>query len=318
VRLGYTKGLALNKHRVSTEDKDLLRLYLADIGRYPLLTRNDEVHLAQQIEAGNAARDALHDGADLTPAKERALHRSVRSGDEAQQAFVQANLRLVVSIARRYQSSGVDLLDLIQEGNFGLMRAVEKFDWRLGFKFSTYATWWIRQAIARGIPNNDRIIRVPRYVAQMLGRMQQTRFALASSLGRPATVAELSTALDVSEDKLAELLLFDAEPASLSERLNGMTVADTIADLLVESPFEAAARASMPAAIAKLVALLDERERMVITLRFGLEGEEPRTLTEVGAKLGLTAERIRQIEGRALARLRSAARNAGARELLTA
>jgi RNA polymerase sigma factor (sigma-70 family) len=312
------KDIALNTHRGSTEDKDLLRVYLADIGRYPLLTRDQEIRLAQAIEEGNAARDALCNRADLAPTEERALQRSVRRGDEAQQAFVQANLRLVVSIARRYQASGVDFLDLIQEGNFGLMRAVEKFDWRLGFKFSTYATWWIRQAIARGIPNNDRIIRVPKHAGQMLTRMQQARFALTSRLGRPATIAELSTELAISEDKLAELLLFEAEPASIYERLNGTTLADTIADPFVESPAEAAARATMPAAIAKLMAPLDDRERTVLTLRFGLEGEEPRTLSEVGAKLGLTAERIRQIEGRALARLRLASDNAGVRELLTA
>jgi RNA polymerase sigma factor (sigma-70 family) len=317
--LAYSKDVALNNHRVSTEDKDLLRLYFADIGRYPLLTRDDEVCLARQIEEGNAARKALHDRRALTPAEERELQHSIRLGTEAQEAFVQANLRLVVSIARRYRSPEVDLLDLIQEGNFGLMRAVEKYNWRMGFKFSTYATWWIRQSIARGIACSDRTIRIPRYVGQRLARMQQAHFGLASRLGRSATIAELSAELGLSEDKVAELLVLDVEPASLSEHVGaGAVLADTIADPLVESPSEAAARAAMPAAVAKILAPLNERERMVITLRFGLDGEEPRTLAEVGAKLGLTAERIRQIEGRAIAGLRSASNVGSARDLLTA
>ena len=161
------------KERVERDEEDLVRLYLTDIGQYPLLTKDDEVRLAQQIEAGNTAREELDAGGKkLTPAKKRELRRCARHGDEAQRTFVQSNLRLVVSIAKKYQASGLPLLDLIQEGNLGLMHAVEKFDWRKGFKFSTYATWWIRQAITRGIANTGRTIRLPVHAGDTLARLQ--------------------------------------------------------------------------------------------------------------------------------------------------
>src|SRR5258706_5038465 len=152
------KRNSVAKERVEREEEDLVRLYLTDIGQYPLLTKDDEVRLAQQIEKGNASREQLTAAKGLTPAKKRELRRGIRHGEDAQQTFVQSNLRLVVSIAKKYQASGLPLLDLIQEGNLGLMHAVEKFDWRKGFKFSTYATWWIRQAITRGIANTGRTI----------------------------------------------------------------------------------------------------------------------------------------------------------------
>ena len=180
------------KERIERDEEDLVRLYLTDIGQYPLLTKDDEVRLAQLIEKGNAAREQLNTAKGLTPAKKRELRRGARHGDDAQQTFVQSNLRLVVSIAKKYQASGLPLLDLIQEGNLGLMHAVEKFDWRKGFKFSTYATWWIRQAITRGIANTGRTIRLPVHAGDTLARLQKARSRLELKLGRPATLAELA------------------------------------------------------------------------------------------------------------------------------
>ncbi len=201
------------KERVERDEEDLVRLYLTDIGQYPLLTKDDEVRLAQAIEAGNAARAELEAGATtLTPARKRELRRAVRDGEDAERTFVQSNLRLVVSIAKKYQASGLPLLDLIQEGNLGLMHAVEKFDWRKGFKFSTYATWWIRQAITRGIANTGRTIRLPVHAGDTLARLQKARARLELKLGRPATLAELSAEVEMPEDKVTEALRFAAEP----------------------------------------------------------------------------------------------------------
>ena len=178
------------KERIERDDEDLVRLYLTDIGQYPLLTKDDEVRLAQAIEAGREAEaEVAKAPKGLTTAKKREMRRSVMEGEQAQQTFVQSNLRLVVSIAKKYQASGLPLLDLIQEGNLGLMHAVEKFDWRKGFKFSTYATWWIRQAITRGIANTGRTIRLPVHAGDTLARVQKAQARLELKLGRPATLA---------------------------------------------------------------------------------------------------------------------------------
>ncbi|HLM94661.1 MAG TPA: sigma-70 family RNA polymerase sigma factor, partial [Acidimicrobiales bacterium] len=172
------------KERVERDEEDLVRLYLTDIGQYPLLTKDDEVRLAQTIEGGRAAElDLAMKVKDLTPAKRRELKRKIQTGEQAQQTFVQSNLRLVVSIAKKYQASGLPLLDLIQEGNLGLMHAVEKFDWRKGFKFSTYATWWIRQAITRGIANTGRTIRLPVHAGDTLARVQKAQARLELKFG---------------------------------------------------------------------------------------------------------------------------------------
>jgi DNA-directed RNA polymerase sigma subunit (sigma70/sigma32) len=181
----------LAKERVERDEEDLVRLYLTDIGQYPLLTKDDEVRLAKAIEAGNEARLHLErEGTGLPQARRRELRRVNAEGVNAQRTFVQSNLRLVVSIAKKYQASGLPLLDLIQEGNLGLMHAVEKFDWRKGFKFSTYATWWIRQAITRGIANTGRTIRLPVHAGDTLARLQKARARLELKLGRPATLSE--------------------------------------------------------------------------------------------------------------------------------
>ncbi|MBP7928756.1 MAG: sigma-70 family RNA polymerase sigma factor [Acidimicrobiia bacterium] len=308
------------KERVERDEEDLVRLYLTDIGQYPLLTKEDEVRLAQQIEAGNEARAQLEDKAQrLTPAKKRELRRKARHGDDAQRTFVQSNLRLVVSIAKKYQASGLPLLDLIQEGNLGLMHAVEKFDWRKGFKFSTYATWWIRQAITRGIANTGRTIRLPVHAGDTLTRLQKARSRLELKLGRPATLVELAKEVEMPEDKVTEALRFAAEPLSLSEPLRedgDAELGDIVEDRSAESPFEVAATALLPAEIEKLLSPLDERERQILALRFGLDRGESRTLEEVGEYFNLTRERIRQIEARAMSKLRHPSSDTGARDLL--
>ncbi|MDG2113493.1 MAG: sigma-70 family RNA polymerase sigma factor, partial [Actinomycetota bacterium] len=237
------------KERVERDEEDLVRLYLTDIGQYPLLTKDDEVRLAQAIERGVESRarldaGALEDGSPLTAAKKREYRKGNREGEEAERTFVQSNLRLVVSIAKKYQASGLPLLDLIQEGNLGLMHAVEKFDWRKGFKFSTYATWWIRQAITRGIANTGRTIRLPVHAGDTLARLQKARSRLELKYGRPATLAELAIEVDMPEDKVTEALRFAAEPLSLSEPLRedgDAELGDVVEDRSAESPFEVAA-----------------------------------------------------------------------------
>ena len=281
------------KRRLAYEGTtDSLQLFLHEVGRYPLLTKADEIRLAKRVEKGDMA---------------------------AKQQMVESNLRLVVSIAKKYQASGLPLLDLIQEGNLGLMHAVEKFDWRKGFKFSTYATWWIRQAITRGIANTGRTIRLPVHAGDTLARLQKARARLELKLGRPATLAELSAEVEMPEDKVTEALRFAAEPLSLSEPLRedgDAELGDVVEDRSAESPFEVAATALLPEEIARLLAPLDEREREILKLRFGLDRGEPRTLEEVGEHFNLTRERIRQIEARAMSKLRHPSSDTGARDLL--
>jgi len=288
------------KDRIDRDEEDLVRLYLTDIGQYVLLTKDDEVRLAKEIEEGKAAEKQLENSARMSATRKRELRKVVRLGTRAERQFVQSNLRLVVSIAKKYQASGLPLLDLIQEGNLGLMHAVEKFDWRKGFKFSTYATWWIRQAITRGIANTGRTIRLP--------------------VGRPATLAELTAEVEMPEDKVTEALRFANEPLSLSEPLRedgDAELGDVVEDRSVESPFEVAATAMLPEEINRLLAPLDPREREILALRFGLDRGEPRTLEEVGEAFNLTRERIRQIEARAMSKLRHPSSDTGARDLLS-
>ena len=255
----------------------------------------------------------------LTAAEERDLFARVAAGDaEARSRCIRANLRLVVSIAKRYQSSGVPLLDLIQEGNLGLMHAVEKFDWRKGFKFSTYATWWIRQAITRGIANTGRTIRIPVHAGDTMTRVQRTRSRLEIELGRMPTTAELAREVDLPEDKVTETLLYAVEPLSLDEPLRedaDAVLADLVAD---DAPTAegAALHAMVPTAVDDLLSGLEEREREVLRLRYGLDRGEPRTLEEVGAQFELTRERIRQIEAKALRKLRHPSRSEHLRSFL--
>jgi len=309
----------LPKERVERDEEDLVRLYLTDIGQYPLLTKEDEVRLAQKIEKGVEAREKLSTSEKLTAKEKSDLKRLDRNGARAEKKFVQSNLRLVVSIAKKYQASGLPLLDLIQEGNLGLMHAVEKFDWRKGFKFSTYATWWIRQAITRGIANTGRTIRLPVHAGDTLARLQKARTRLELKYGRPATMTELAADVEMPEDKITEALRFANEPLSLSEPLRedgDAELGDVVEDRGAASPFEVAATSLLPDEIARLLAPLDEREREILKLRFGLDRGEPRTLEEVGEHFSLTRERIRQIEARAMSKLRHPSSDTGARDLL--
>ena len=307
------------KERVERDEEDLVRLYLTDIGQYPLLTKEDEVRLAQKIEKGVEAREKLSTSEELTAKEKSDLKRLDRNGARAEKKFVQSNLRLVVSIAKKYQASGLPLLDLIQEGNLGLMHAVEKFDWRKGFKFSTYATWWIRQAITRGIANTGRTIRLPVHAGDTLARLQKARTRLELKYGRPATMTELAADVEMPEDKITEALRFANEPLSLSEPLRedgDAELGDVVEDRGAASPFEVAATSLLPDEIARLLAPLDEREREILKLRFGLDRGEPRTLEEVSEHFNLTRERIRQIEARAMSKLRHPSSDTGARDLL--
>ena len=308
------------KERVDRDEEDLVRLYLTDIGQYPLLTKEGEVELAKKIEEGLKAEEKTKaNSAKLTPTEIRKLKVIIRRGSKAERTFVQSNLRLVVSIAKKYQASGLPLLDLIQEGNLGLMHAVEKFDWRKGFKFSTYATWWIRQAITRGIANTGRTIRLPVHAGDTLARLQKARSRLEIKFGRQATLAELSAEVEMPEDKVTEALRFAAEPLSLSEPLRedgDAELGDVVEDRSAESPFETAATALLPEEISRLLAPLDEREREILKLRFGLDRGEPRTLEEVGEHFDLTRERIRQIEARAMSKWRHPSSDTGTRDLL--
>jgi RNA polymerase sigma factor (sigma-70 family) len=311
----------LAKERQDRDEEDLVRIYLSNIGAYPLLTKDDEVRLAQEIEAGRTAAKELKSKAkSLDPERRRTLTRTVKSGSRAEEAFVQSNLRLVVSIAKKYQASGLPLLDLIQEGNLGLIHAVEKFDWRKGFKFSTYATWWIRQAITRGIANTGRTIRLPVHAGDTLARVQKAQARLELKLGRPATLGELGIEVELPHDKLIEALRFRGEPLSLSEPLRedgDAELGDVVEDRTAESPFDHAATQLLPLEISKLLAPLDDREREILKLRFGLDRGEPRTLEEVGEYFNLTRERIRQIEARAMSKLRHPSSDTGARDLLS-
>ena len=284
---------------------DLTRRYLSELGSYPLLTAEQEVELAKAIEAGRAAEVRLEAG-DVPAAERRALEATVGAAQAARRTFIQSNLRLVVSIAKRYQGTGLSLLDLIQEGNLGLMRAVEKFDYRKGFKFSTYATWWIRQAIGRGVADKGRTIRLPSHLVDTMSVLSKASSTMLKTLGREPTPGELAEETGLPLERVEAALRAAPDLVSLSVSIGNddAELGDLLADDRAEAPFDAAALALARDDLQDLLDYLNPREREILSLRFGLEGDQPLTLDEVGQRFNVTRERIRQIEAKALTKLR--------------
>ncbi len=302
---------------------DAVRMYLREIGQVDLLTVDDERRLAQLIEEGKIAAERIDiaegDGPPLDEAESRMLMRAVSRGERAKSELTQANLRLVVSIAKRYSGRGMQLLDLIQEGNLGLMRAVDKFDYTKGFKFSTYATWWIRQAITRSIADQARTIRIPVHMVEHMNRVTRAKRQMHQELEREPTIDELAHRVQLEPDRVRELLRISQDPLSLDSPVgeeDESNLGDFIEDSSVDGPADAATKAMLSDAVGQVLGELSEREQEIVRLRFGLDGGQAKTLEEVGREFGVTRERIRQIEAKTLAKLRHPQRSQRLREFL--
>ncbi|MGH8999416.1 MAG: RNA polymerase sigma factor RpoD [Acidimicrobiia bacterium] len=299
---------------------DPVRMYLKEIGKVRLLTAQQEVDLAQRIEAGLGAAECLAGANGATGAGETdRLHSVQVDGIRAKRQLIEANLRLVVSIAKRYVGRGMLLLDLIQEGNLGLMRAVEKFDYTKGFKFSTYATWWIRQAITRAIADQARTIRIPVHMVETINKVTRVQRQMLQELGREPTVEELGEKLDMVPERVREIQRISQEPVSLEAPVgdeDDSLLGDFVEDPGAIAPADAAARALLTEAVEEALEQLSERERRVVRLRFGLDDGQLHTLEEVGKEFGVTRERIRQIESKTLAKLRHPTRSQRLRDYL--
>jgi RNA polymerase primary sigma factor len=318
-------GAIAESGRSSGGSSDPVRMYLKEIGRVPLLNATEEVDLARRIEAGSEAASRL---ADLNAAgqadtldftERRSLSRLMKDGDRAKADLIQANLRLVVSIAKRYVGRGMLFLDLIQEGNLGLMRAVEKFDYTKGFKFSTYATWWIRQAITRAIADQARTIRIPVHMVESINKVHRVQRQMLQELEREPTIEELADKVGMTAHRVREIMRISQDPLSLDSPVgeeDDSNLADFIEDMQAEAPAEMAARMMLNHAVEEALLELNEREQQVVRLRFGLEDGQARTLEEVGREFGVTRERIRQIESKTLAKLRHPHRSQKLRDYL--
>ena len=311
--------------RGGTGTSDPVRMYLREIGRVPLLVAAEEVALAKRIEAGVEASvqlaelDAEGRLDALDPDESARLQALADDGDDAKSSLIQANLRLVVSIAKRYVGRGMQLLDLIQEGNMGLMRAVEKFDYTKGFKFSTYATWWIRQAITRSIADQARTIRIPVHMVESINRVHRVQRQMVQQLERDPTVDELAVEVGLSPERVREIQRISLDPLSLDSPVgdeDDSYLADFIKDEGADEPDDVATRQMLQNEVRNVLGELNEREQQVVIMRFGLDDEQPRTLEEVGKEFGVTRERIRQIESKTLAKLRHPHRSQKLREYL--
>jgi RNA polymerase primary sigma factor len=292
---------------------DPVRMYLKEIGRVPLLAANEEVELAKRIEQGTQDSDRqtelvmTGEWDDLDPEERRRIRVAVHEGEKARNDLTAANLRLVVSIAKRYTGRGVAMLDLIQEGNLGLMRAVQKFDYARGFKFSTYATWWIRQSITRAIADQSRTIRVPVHMVESMNRVIRSQRSLGQRLERDPTMAEIAKDVDMTPERVEEILRIARQEAFSLDTPVGDEEDSSMADFIPDrgaAPADVAARHMLAAAVSEVMKELTEREAEVVRLRFGIDDGQPRTLEEVGKAFGVTRERIRQIENKTLAKLR--------------
>ena len=312
--------------RASGPSSDPVRMYLKEIGKVPLLTGPLEVRLAKRIEAGLKAvhriaqlEDRYGDYSLIPDAELLPLEARVHDGFQAKKQLIEANLRLVVSIAKRYLGRGLLFLDLIQEGNLGLIRAVEKFDYTKGFKFSTYATWWIRQAITRAIADQARTIRIPVHMVETINKVLRVQRQMLQELGREPTVEELAEKVQMTPARVREIQRIAQEPVSLETPVgeeDDSHLGDFIEDQQAVAPADAAARALLNEAVGEALDELTDRERQVVRLRFGLEDGQARTLEEVGKEFGVTRERIRQIEAKTLAKLRHPIRSQRLRDYL--
>jgi len=305
---------AARRDRAGPDDLGEVRRYLSEIGRVPLLARQEEVALARRVASGSEAAARLQAGGRLAEAERRALERQVADGLEARRHFVEANLRLVVSVAKRYRHRGLSFLDLIQEGNAGLIRAVEKYDVDTGFKFSTYAVWWIRQAVVRALANVGRTIRLPVHFQETLSKVRAATSALEQELGRVPTRDEIARRLGDpwTVERLDETFRLARDTLSLEQPVSEESdteLGEMLPDELAEAPEELASESALAAALERLLAHLKPREAKVLRLRFGLVGGGPHTLEEIGNILGVTREAVRQIEERALTRVKAIAQD---------
>jgi len=312
----------MNADRHDMGTNDTVRMYLKEIGRVDLLTAEDERRLAQAIDDGNRAAvvlDTVHEGAAIDAAGQRRLLRTVGAGQRAKSELIQANLRLVVSIAKRYSGRGMQFLDLIQEGNLGLMRAVDKFDHTKGFKFSTYATWWIRQAITRSIADQARTIRIPVHMVESMNRVLRTQRQMHQELEREPTLEELADRCGITLERVREILRISQDPLSLDSPVgeeDDSNLADFIEDLSADAPADMATKRMLTQAVEEALGELSEREQEIVRMRFGLDDGQARTLEDVGKEFGVTRERIRQIEAKTLAKLRHPMRSQRLKEFL--
>ena len=298
---------------------DLVRHYLREIGRVSLLSAADEVQLARRVEAGVFAREKLDLDTTLSAELRWELETIERDGGKAKRHLIEANLRLVVSIAKRYAGRGLPFLDLVQEGNLGLMRAVEKFDYTKGYKFSTYATWWIRQAVTRALADQARTIRVPVHVVEMINKIIRLQRSMIQEHGREPTPEELGLRLDLTADRVREALRYAQDPVSLHTPVGeaeDSELGDLIEDLDAASPADAASASMLRSHLDSILETLGEREKRVVQMRYGLADGNPHTLEEVGQVFGVTRERVRQIEANTLAKLRHRPAAAELREYL--
>ena len=296
-----------------TNIEDPVRMYLKEIGKVPLLSAEEEIALAQKMEKGDAAKSELEfSGDNIEENKKKELNALVIQGDYAKKKLAEANLRLVVSIAKRYVGRGMLFLDLIQEGNLGLIKAVEKFDYRKGYKFSTYATWWIRQAITRAIADQARTIRIPVHMVETINKLIRVSRQLLQELGREPSPEEIAEEMDIPVERVREILKISQEPVSLETPIGeeeDSHLGDFIQDENVPVPADAAAFTLLKEQLVEVLSTLTEREQKVLRLRFGLDDGRARTLEEVGKEFNVTRERIRQIEAKALRKLRHPSRS---------
>ena len=325
-RTADNDSMRARDERAGGLSSDPVRMYLKEIGKVPLLTGAQEVRLAKRIEAGLEAvhrivqlEDQYGDCSLVPDAELLPLEARVHDGFHAKRELIEANLRLVVSIAKRYLGRGLLFLDLIQEGNLGLIRAVEKFDYTKGFKFSTYATWWIRQAITRAIADQARTIRIPVHMVETINKVLRVQRQMLQELGREPSVEELADKVQMTAARVREIQRIAQEPVSLETPVgeeDDSHLGDFIEDQQAVAPAEAAARALLNEAVGEALDELTDRERQVVRLRFGLEDGQARTLEEVGKEFGVTRERIRQIEAKTLAKLRHPIRSQRLRDYL--